>query len=342
MNNKFIASLALGTAIALTGQASAQVRDQIQIVGSSTVFPYTQAVAEQFANMGEFPAPVTESTGTGGGMKIFCGGVGEQTPDITGASRAMKASEYELCQSNGVKDVTEVLLGYDALSFANARSGPELSVSKAQLFQALAAEVEVDGEVKANPYKSWNEIDSSLPAEPILVYGPPPTSGTRDAWVELVMEEGCGEFEAIKALDEDRHDEVCQRMRTDGAFVEAGENDNLIVQKLVANPKALGIFGFSFLDQNADKVQGSTVGGKAPSFENIADGAYPISRALYFYVKQDHIGAVPGIAEFLSEFVSESAWGPDGYLTDKGLIPMSDKERKDWSTMVKANKKLVM
>jgi len=323
VNNKFIASLALGTAIALTGQASAQVRDQIQIVGSSTVFPYTQAVAEQFANMGEFPAPVTESTGTGGGMKIFCGGVGEQTPDITGASRAMKASEYELCQSNGVKDVTEVLLGYDALSFANARSGPELSVSKAQLFQALAAEVEVDGEVKANPYKSWNEIDSSLPAEPILVYGPPPTSGTRDAWVELVMEEGCAEFEAIKALDEDRHDEVCQRMRTDGAFVEAGENDNLIVQRLETDPTAFGIFGYSFLFENQDKLKGAAIGGVVPSEDTVLTGEYGVSRPLFIYVKNAHRDAIPGLNEFVAEYVSDGAMGQDGYLIDRGLVPLS-------------------
>lgn len=329
MNNKFIASLALGTAIALTGQASAQVRDQIQIVGSSTVFPYTQAVAEQFANMGEFPAPVTESTGTGGGMKIFCGGVGEQTPDITGASRAMKASEYELCQSNGVKDVTEVLLGYDALSFANARSGPELSVSKAQLFQALAAEVEVDGEVKANPYKSWNEIDSSLPAEPILVYGPPPTSGTRDAWVELVMEEGCAEFEAIKALDEDRHDEVCQRMRTDGAFVEAGENDNLIVQRLEADANAMGIFGYSFLYENLDRLKPIMIDGVEPTTETIADKSYPISRPLYFYVKNAHRGVIPNLDAFIEEYMSDDALEQGGYLAERGLVALGDDERME-------------
>lgn len=321
-----IAALSLGTALALVGQAHAQSRDNIQIVGSSTVFPYTQAVAEQFANAGAFKAPVVESTGTGGGMQIFCSGVGAQTPDITGASRAMKKSEFELCAKNGVTNVTEILLGYDALSLSNAQGGPEMSVTKAQLFQALAAEVEVDGEIKANPYNSWNEIDASLPAEPILVYGPPPTSGTRDAWVELVMVEGCGEFAAIEALEEEKKEEVCERMRTDGKFVEAGENDNLIVQRLEADPKAFGIFGYSFLFENQDKLKGAGIGGVVPSEETVKSGEYGVSRPLFIYVKNDHRSAIPGLNEFLTEYVSEGSMSAGGYLEERGLVPLSAEE----------------
>ena len=329
MNNKLIAGLALGTAIALTGQAGAQSRDQIQIVGSSTVFPYTQAVAEQFANQSKFSSPVVESTGTGGGMKIFCEGVGAQTPDITGASRAMKPSEWELCQKNGVTDITEVLLGYDALSLASSQNGPDLSVTKEQLYKALAAEVPVDGEIKANPYKSWNEIDASLPAEPILVYGPPPTSGTRDAWVELVMEEGCGELAEVEALDDDRKAEVCQRMRTDGAFVEAGENDNLIVQRLESDSSAFGIFGYSFLYENQDKLKGAEIGGVTPSETTVESGEYPVSRPLFVYIKNAHRQAIPGLNEFVAEYVSENAMGQDGYLLDRGLVPLKNEKLKE-------------
>lgn len=329
MNNKLIAGLALGTAIALTGQAGAQSRDQIQIVGSSTVFPYTQAVAEQFANQSEFSSPVVESTGTGGGMKIFCEGVGAQTPDITGASRAMKPSEWELCQKNGVTDITEVLLGYDALSLASSQNGPDLSVTKEQLYKALAAEVPVDGEIKANPYKSWNEIDASLPAEPILVYGPPPTSGTRDAWVELVMEEGCSELAEVEALEDGRKAEVCQRMRTDGAFVEAGENDNLIVQRLESDSSAFGIFGYSFLYENQDKLKGAEIGGVTPSETTVESGEYPVSRPLFVYIKNAHRQAIPGLNEFVAEYVSENAMGQDGYLLDRGLVPLKDEKLKE-------------
>jgi len=312
--------------VAVAGQA--QARDQISIVGSSTVFPYTQAVAEQFSSMTGAPSPVVESTGTGGGMQIFCGGIGESHPDITGASRAMKASEFALCQENGVTDITEVLLGFDGLSFATAQDGADVDLSKAHLFQALAAEVEVDGEIVANPYTNWSEIDASLPDQPILVYGPPPTSGTRDAWVELVMEEGCGEFAAITALDEDRHDEVCQRMRTDGPFVEAGENDNLIVQRLTSDTNAFGIFGYSFLYENQDSLKPATIEGVEPAPETIESGEYGISRPLFFYIKNAHRGAIPNLAEFIEEYVSEAAMGPGGYLQERGLVPLGDERRK--------------
>jgi phosphate transport system substrate-binding protein len=319
------AAIALAAAAA---PASAQSRDQIRIVGSSTVFPYTQAVTEQYAGMTGMKAPVVESTGTGGGMQIFCGGVGADFPDITGASRAMKASEFEECAANGVDDVTEVLLGYDGLSIAHSIDGPDLDVTKAQLFQALASEVEVDGAIAANPYTTWDQIDPSLPAEPIQVFGPPPTSGTRDAFVELVMLEGCAEFPAIAALDEMRKEEVCARMRQDGPFIEAGENDNLIVQRLTTDPTALGIFGYSFLFENSDRLKPVAIDGVAPNVDTIASAEYAISRPLYIYVKNAHRGVIPGLDEFLAEYVSEESFGVDGYLSERGLIPLAAAERE--------------
>ncbi|WP_127145752.1 substrate-binding domain-containing protein [Pelagibacterium montanilacus] len=328
MKSALYAGVALAVVAALgTTAVQAQSRDQIRIVGSSTVFPYTQAVAEQFGSSTEFSAPVVESTGTGGGMQIFCDGVGAEFPDITGASRAMTEGEYDSCIANGVDSINEVLIGFDGLSVAHAQSGPDMDLTKAQLFQALAAEVEVDGEVVANPYTNWSEIDSSLPDMAITVFGPPPTSGTRDAFVELVMEEGCGEFEAITALEEDRMEEVCQRMRQDGPFVEAGENDNLIVQRLNSDDTAVGIFGYSFLYENQDTLKAVAVEGVSPSAETIADGSYGISRPLFFYVKNDHMGVIPGLTEFVTEYVSEASFGPGGYLEERGLIPLSDEER---------------
>jgi phosphate transport system substrate-binding protein len=322
-----VAALAVAGALVASG-AQAQTRDQIRIVGSSTVFPYTQAVAEQFAASSGGAAPVVESTGTGGGMQIFCGGVGADHPDITGASRAMKKSEFDLCVANGVDSVTEVLIGYDGLSIAHSMQGPELSLTKAQIFQALASEVEVNGEIVANPYKNWNEIDPSLPAAAITVFGPPPTSGTRDAFVELVMLEGCEAFPAIAALEGDRKDEVCERMRQDGPFIEAGENDNLIVQRLNADTNALGIFGYSFLYENSDSLKAVAVDGVLPSFDTIADGSYAVSRPLYIYLKNAHKGVIPGFAEFVTEYVSEASFGDGGYLAERGLIPLPTAERE--------------
>eukprot|EP00873_Tetraselmis_striata_P032446 jgi/Tetstr1/452710/TSEL_039746.t1 len=321
------AAVAVVAALGATG-AQAQSRDQIRIVGSSTVFPYTQAVSEQFAAMTGGTAPVVESTGTGGGMQIFCGGVGVDHPDITGASRAMTESEYETCLENGVDSITEVLIGFDGLSVAHSQNGPDMDLTKAQIFQALAAEVEVDGEIVANPYTNWSEIDSSLPDMEITVFGPPPTSGTRDAFVELVMLEGCEEFEAIAALDEDAMEETCSRMRQDGPFVEAGENDNLIVQRLNADENALGIFGYSFLYENQDTLKAVAVEGVLPAPETIADGSYGVSRPLFFYIKNAHRGVIPGLEEFVTEYVSEASFGPGGYLEERGLIPLSDEERE--------------
>jgi phosphate transport system substrate-binding protein len=320
-----VAALAL---VAAVSGAQAQTRDQIRIVGSSTVFPYTQAVAEQFAASTGGAAPVVESTGTGGGFQVFCGGVGADHPDITGASRAMRLSEFELCATNGVDSVTEVLIGYDGLSIAHSQQGPELNLTKAQIFQALASEVEVNGEIVANPYKMWNEIDASLPATAITVFGPPPTSGTRDAFVELVMIEGCEAFPAIEALEGDRKDEVCERMRQDGPFIEAGENDNLIVQRLNADTNAVGIFGYSFLFENSDTLKAVGVDGVLPSFETIADGSYAVSRPLYIYLKNAHKGVIPGFEDFVNEYVSEASFGEGGYLSERGLIPLPADQRE--------------
>ena len=325
--------LAIGT---FTHAASA--RDQINIVGSSTVFPFSTTVAERFGKNTEFRTPVVESTGSGGGLKLFCAGIGESTPDITNASRRIKASEVELCASNGVKDIVEVKIGFDGIVLANSREAEVMKLTRKDIFLALAKNVpDGEGKTKPNPYKTWADVSPSLPATKIEVLGPPPTSGTRDAFVELAMEGGCKTVDWIKALkksDKKAYKTLCHTIREDGAFVEAGENDNLIVQKLEVNPNAFGIFGYSFLDQNSDKVQGSMVGEVEPTFENIADGAYPISRSLYFYVKKAHVGVIPGIEEYLAEFISEDAAGEDGYLADKGLIPMSEEESAEWVSKI--------
>lgn len=327
IKNKLAVAAVAG--LVMAAPAIAEARDQIRIVGSSTVFPYTQAVSEEFANKTSFSAPVVESTGTGGGMKIFCQGVGADHPDVTGASRAMKKSEYELCQANGVDNISEALLGYDGLSIAVSRNGTVLDVTKEQLYLALAAEVPQDGKIVANPYTTWKQIDASLPDTKIQVFGPPPTSGTRDAFVELVMEEGCAEFEAVKALDKDRHKAVCSRMRQDGPFIEAGENDNLIVQRLNSDPTAYGIFGYSFLYENQDTLQAVKVGGVEPNFDTIASGDYGVSRPLFIYIKNAHRGVIPGLNEFVTEYMSDAAMGPDGYLAERGLVALADDKRAE-------------
>nr|MBA3324067.1 substrate-binding domain-containing protein [Paracoccaceae bacterium] len=267
--------------------------------------------------------------GTGGGMQIFCGGVGPDHPDITGASRAMEESEYELCTQNGVDSITEVLIGYDGLSMARSQDGEDMDLTLAQVFQALASEVAVDGEIVPNPYTNWNEIDPSLPDSPIQIFGPPPTSGTRDAFIELAMVPGCETFEAIASLEEDRMEEVCSRMRQDGPFIEAGENDNIIVQRLQSDPNAVGIFGYSFLFENTDTLKPITLAGVAPNAETIGDGSYPLARPLYFYIKNAHRGVIPGLEEFVAEYVSDESFGPDGYLSERGLIPLDDAERAE-------------
>ena len=337
MLKKFISATAIAAVAGIAVAGAAQARDQIRIVGSSTVFPFSTAVAEQFGKTSGFKTPVVESTGSGGGLKLFCSGVGTEHPDITNASRRIKSSEVEKCSANGIT-VVEIKVGYDGIVLGNAKGGPNFAVTRQQVFQALAAKVPgPDGKLIENPYKMWSEIDPKLPNEKIEVLGPPPTSGTRDAFVELVMREGAKKFESLAALRKNEGKKafraVSDAVREDGHFVEAGENDNLIVQKLEANPKAVGIFGFSFMDQNADKIKGAIVDGTLPTFENIASGNYPVSRSLFFYVKKEHVGVVPGIAEFVAEFTSEDAAGEEGYLVDKGLIPLPEddlaKFRKD-------------
>ncbi len=319
-------------------------RNQIRIVGSSTVYPFSTKVAEQFGRTTDFATPVVESTGSGGGLKLFCAGVGVEHPDITNSSRAIKDSEVEMCAGNGVAKITEVKIGYDGIVLANAQSAERYDLSLKDVFLALAKQVPLgEGENKLvdNPHTTWQDVNPDLPDVEIEVLGPPPTSGTRDAFVELVMEEGCREWDWIAELndsDENRFKEICHTVREDGAYVEAGENDNLIVQKLSANDAALGIFGYSFLDQNRDKMQGSLVDGVEPTFDNIASGDYPVSRPLYFYVKNAHVGVIPGLQEFVEEFLSARAMGQDGYLSELGLIPLPADElsetRKRVSGMV--------
>jgi len=331
MIKKKLAFTTAMAAVAVAGLAYAQAaRDYISIVGSSTVYPFATVVAEQFGKTTDYKTPKIESTGSGGGLKLFCAGLGVEHPDITNASRRIKSSEVELCAKNGVKEIVEVKIGYDGIVLANSKQSQQFDLSLQDVFLALAKDVpdpDGSGKLVANPYDTWKEINPDLPDVKIEVLGPPPTSGTRDAFVELAMEGGCEELDAIKALDKKAMKAACQTMREDGAFVEAGENDNLIVQKLEANPDALGIFGFSFLDQNRDKMQGSKISGVAPTFENIAEGEYPVSRSLYFYVKKAHVKVIPGMQQYLDEFVSDKATGQEGYLTDRGLIPLPSKMR---------------
>jgi len=308
----------LSSFAALLGAVSTtavQARDQIQIVGSSTVYPFATIVAERFGNKGNFKTPVIESTGTGGGMKLFCQGVGESTPDITNASRAIKSSEWEDCQKNGVKDIVEVTIGNDGIAFANSVKGPKLNLTRKQLWMALA-------EHGPKP-KKWNEIDASLPDAKINVLIPPPTSGTRDAWDSLVMGKGCPDD--VK----EKNKKDCEVIREDGAAVEAGENDTLIVQKLEADPKAFGIFGFSYLESNMDKIQAADIEGVKITIDSIQDYSYPVARPLFFYVKKAHVGVIPGLKEYVEEFVSEDAIGDEGYLVDAGLVPLADAKRKE-------------
>ncbi len=342
------------SAIFVSGTAFAAARDYISIVGSSTVYPFSTVVAEQFGRNTTFKTPKVESTGSGGGLKLFCAGIGVEHPDVTNASRRIKASEQQKCAVNRIRDILEVKVGYDGIVLANAKQAPRLRFDRKTIFLALAKQVPgADGRLIDNPYRTWHQIDPALPDTRIEVLGPPPTSGTRDAFVELAMEGGAKQFADLKKLRRSTDAAeiralmaklgipasafnkkgkrvfkiIAHAIREDGVYIEAGENDNLILQKLAANPKAVGIFGFSFLDQNRDQVKGALVDGHLPEFELIASGDYPISRPLYFYVKLAHVGNVPGIAEFLAEFTSDQAWGDEGYLTDKGLIPMPVAER---------------
>ena len=364
MKKQLFGAAALVAAMGCISNVQAQGRDSVSIVGSSTVYPFATVVAERFGRSTDFKAPKIESTGSGGGLKLFCKGVGANTPDITNSSRRIKKSEYDDCQANGVTDIVEVLVGFDGIAIANSRKSDQMQMSLKDIYLALAKDVPgPDGKLVPNPYKTWKDVNPALPATNIEVLGPPPTSGTRDAFAELAMGGGAQMIPALKTLRGMGADEadaikaamasmgipagvydsyvekkgkapkgkdifktVAYSVREDGAYIEAGENDNLIVQKLEANPNALGIFGFSFLDENGDKVQGSLIDGVEPNFDTIAEGDYPVSRPLYFYIKAAHVGKIPGIQEYAAEFASNRAMGEDGYLPEKGLIPLDDDE----------------
>ena len=337
-----IAFIITAALTASTSNSFAAGRDHIEVVGSSTVYPFSTVVAETFGKKTKFKTPKIESTGSGGGFKLFCSGNGINTPDITNASRRIKQSEVDKCTANGVNSITEIQIGFDGIAIANSKAGKEFKLTRKDIFLALAKQVpgKTDGELVDNPYKTWKDVNPTLPSIKIEVLGPPPTSGTRDAFAELAMEGGCKKIDWIKALkkkNKSKYKSICHSVREDGAYIEAGENDNLIVQKLTKNPDALGIFGFSFLDQNSDKVKGASIDGVNITFDAIADGSYPVSRPLFFYIKNDHVGKVPGIKEFLAEFTSDESWGDEGYLTDKGLIPLSEEKR---AAIAKAAKEL--
>jgi len=330
MQSVKLTASALAIAAVSATAAAAQSRDNIQVAGSSTVLPYASIVAEAFGENTDYPTPVVESGGSSAGLKRFCEGVGENTIDVANASRAIRQKEIDACAENGVTEITEVKIGYDGIVLANARSAAQMSLSLRDIFLALAANVpDGNGGFMPNPNVTWADVNPDLPAFKIEVMGPPPTSGTRDAFAELAMEGGCKTFpeiEALKATDKAAFKAECMTLREDGAYIEAGENDNLIVQKLVANPDALGIFGYSYLEQNSDSIQGSLINGVAPEFEAISAGDYPVSRSLYFYVKNAHVGQVPGMEEYIAEFTNEDTWGEYGYLAEKGLIPMGADE----------------
>jgi phosphate transport system substrate-binding protein len=331
--NILISSLAAGIVCAMSTAAHAQAaRDSINIVGSSTVYPFTTTVAEQFGRQGKFKTPKVESTGTGGGLKLFCNGVGPQYPDIANASRRVKPAELANCAQNGVKEVVEIKVGYDGIVLAQSKAGAPLIVTRKDVFLALAKTVPDPANPTSlipNPYTTWKDVNKTLPAVKIEVLGPPPTSGTRDSFAELYMEAGCRTYAWLNSLrdqDEPRFKRACDAIREDGAYIEAGENDNLIVQKLGANPGAVGVFGYSYLEENMDKLKGAVVDGVSPSFETVSSGKYPASRPLFIYIKKAHVGVIPGIKEFIDEYVSEKALGSEGYLADKGLIPPSKSE----------------
>ena len=380
MKRRILGAVAITVAFGSATTVNAQGRDIVSIVGSSTVYPFATVVAERFGRSTTFKTPKIESTGSGGGLKLFCKGLGAGTPDITNASRRIKKSEFDDCQANGVTDVVEVLVGYDGIAIANSKKAPLFKVTRKDLYMALAKDIPgADGKLVPNPNKTWKDVNPSLPATKIEVLGPPPTSDTRDAFAELALGGGAKsipELKTLRGMPADQADEIKALMakmgipaglytaleekkgkapkgkdifktiaysvREDGAYIEAGENDNLIVQKLEANANALGIFGFSFLEENGDKVQGSEVDGIAPSFDSISSGDYPVSRPLYFYVKAAHVGKIPGIQEYATEFVSNKAMGEDGYLPEKGLIPLNDDELSQVQSDVKSLKKLSM
>lgn len=303
-------------------------RSQVRGVGSSTVYPFVTTAAENFGSSSEYKTPIIESTGTGGGFKFFCGGIGVKHPDISNASREMKSSEKTLCAKNGVDKISEIKIGYDGIVVANSVSAQEYSLTLEQLYLGVAKYIPSNGGVVKNQYKTWSDIDSSLPNKKIEVYGPPPTSGTRDAFVELVLQKTCMKLKEFKRKypGKSERKNYCSQVREDGGYINSGENDNLLIHKLDINRDALGIFGYSFLENNAATVQGANINGFSPTFENISDGSYPISRSLFVYVKEGHYKLIDSLEPFIRELVSEDAIGEEGYLTFKGLIPLPSDE----------------
>ena len=329
-----LATALLATLGALASTA-ASARDNVQITGSSTVYPFATAVAESFGKAGKFKTPVVESTGTGGGFKLFCSGVGAETPDVNDASRAITDSERDLCKKNGIADIAEIKIGYDGIIIAGDAKQPGFNVTRDQIWRAVGKTVPVNGKWVANPYKSWNDIDKSLPKRELAIFGPAPNHGTRDAFRELVMDPACEKAPESAALSADDRKKVCGQVREDGVWTDVSEDYALVMGKLKGNKTAVAVFTYSYLEQNRDKIRAATVDGITASLETIASGQYPISRPLYVYVKKAHIGVIPGLYEFLSEFVSERAAGADGYLVDKGLIPMPKKELDAQRALVK-------
>ncbi|MCW4151038.1 PstS family phosphate ABC transporter substrate-binding protein [Halomonas sp. 18H] len=332
LNNRIFQTSVLAAAVGVAGAAQAQESEQLRIVGSSTVYPFASYVVEEFGATTEYATPVIESTGSGGGLRLFCNGLGDGTPDITNASRRIKPSEFERCQENGVTDITEAMVGYDGIAFAQSSENEAMNVTREQLFKALAAKVPVDGELVDNPYMKWNDIDSSLPDREIAVYGPPTTSGTRDAFEELVMEH------ASEGMD--AYEEAYTDIRSDGAFIDSGENDNLIVKRLAENTDAFGIFGYSFLEENAEALVGSSIDGVKPTPEAIGSGDYPVSRSLFFYVKNQHSEDVPAMMDYANMFMSEKMIGDMGYLKGLGLIPAPKEMREEQRNAVKNQEQL--
>lgn len=348
MRNSILFAIIVSTASILSAVVVSAMagRDYIVIVGSSTVYPFATVVAEDFGRSTDFKTPIIEATGSGGGIKLFCAGVGERHPDIVNASRRIKRSEFQKCQANGVKHIIEVKVGYDGIVLGNSKAAPRFSLSLRDIYLALAKNVpNPDGSetLVPNPYTTWSEVNHALAPTKIEVLGPPATSGTRDALLELALERGCntiGFINALKQSDNNAYNAACHTIREDGAYIEASENDNLIISKLRQNPQALGVFGFSFLDQNTDVIQGAVVAGVAPEFELITDGSYPLSRPLYFYGKAAHIGMIAGLHEYMLTFTADQVFGEDGYLADKGLIPMPPSERQQSRGNVANNTRL--
>ncbi len=335
MKLSHIAFLSLGLASVLSacGEKSQapQTRDRISIVGSSTVFPFASIVSERMASSG-VNIPKVESTGTGGGIKIFCSGIGVSYADIANASRQMKKSEFETCKTNGVTEIAEFKIGYDGIVIANAKTGVSLNITRKDLFLAIAKEVPIDGKLVINPYKKWNEINPELPNIDIDVMGPPPTSGTRDAFAELVLEKGAEEIEFFKELKKSNSEEFKAKstaVREDGKWRDMGENDNLIVQGLTSNKTSFGVFGYSFYEENKDRLKAASINNQAPEIEKITSGDYPASRSIYFYVKKQNMQLIPNIDKYIVEFISDKAIGTKGYLVAKGLIPLKPEELKE-------------